>query len=147
MFHSVIQHLAASGPLNTYLMYKWNHLLLQVSQASWAESAYKSNNLGVPDKAQVATRLTQIRDYVSQTESLMEGLRTAGGQVSFQHNTALLNQKNIILVCWLKTHFRIRFIIFYLFICANKVTSLLIVILVQNWLFKWPITKTRFTFF
>lgn len=53
-----------------------------MSQASWAENAYKSNNLGVPDKAQVATRLTQIRDYVSQTESLMEGLRTAGGQVS-----------------------------------------------------------------
>lgn len=62
-------------------------ILLQVSQASWAENAYKSNNLGVPDKAQVATRLTQIRDYVSQTESLMEGLRTAGGQVSLEEKS------------------------------------------------------------
>ncbi|XP_054267464.1 pericentriolar material 1 protein-like isoform X1 [Macrosteles quadrilineatus] len=53
----------------------------EVSQASWAENGYKSNNLGQSDKAQqVASRLHQIRDYVNQTVSMMDGLRATGGQ-------------------------------------------------------------------
>lgn len=54
----------------------------EASQASWAENGQrKSNNLAtMPEKAQVATRLHQIRDYISQTTTMMENLRAAGGQ-------------------------------------------------------------------
>ncbi|XP_046672270.1 uncharacterized protein LOC124362114 isoform X3 [Homalodisca vitripennis] len=63
----------------------------EVSQASWAENRYKSNNLGLPDKSQVATRLHQIRDYVSQTMSMMDSLRATGGQRNMAQHNKLAN--------------------------------------------------------
>lgn len=95
-------------------------ILLQVSQASWAENAYKSNNLGVPDKAQVATRLTQIRDYVSQTESLMEGLRTAGGQVSLEEKSFMKANERYTVVGQSYVTKRTPFDVHIIFMCMNE---------------------------